>query len=306
MTTISTSTSAFFDRATQDIAGLRARAEELQEQLGRGERLSRSSDDPVAASRLRVLARADRLSTIDTANANRATADLTLADAALSSFASYVTRAQELTTQAANGTLTPGQRASIGTELDQIHGNLVALANSRDSSGHALFGGETAGNAYSLTGTGNAQYDGTASSGELALGDGQTVTRGLTGPEFLNFSVNGNPTDLMAVIKTLAADLQGASADPAQAARDALGALSDGLEKVTTGQTLVGARLAWIDLTTERRTDLSEMRAGEEADIGATDIASTIANLQQLMLVLEASQASFSRLANLSLFDQLR
>ena len=299
MTTISTSTSAFFDRATQDIAGLRARAEELQVQLGRGERLSRSS-------RLRVLARADRLSTIDTANANRATADLTLADAALSSFASYVTRAQELTTQAANGTLTPGQRASIGTELDQIHGNLVALANSRDSSGHALFGGETAGNAYSLTGTGNAQYDGTASSGELALGDGQTVTRGLTGPEFLNFSVNGNPTDLMAVIKTLAADLQGASADPAQAARDALGALSDGLEKVTTGQTLVGARLAWIDLTTERRTDLSEMRAGEEADIGATDIASTIANLQQLMLVLEASQASFSRLANLSLFDQLR
>jgi flagellar hook-associated protein 3 FlgL len=132
------------------------------------------------------------------------------------------------------------------------------------------------------------------------------VSRGLTGPEFLNFSVNGNPTDLMAVIKTLAADLQGASADPAQSARDALGALSDGLDKVTTGQTLVGARLAWIDLTTDRRTQLTEGRASEEADIGATDIASTVANLQQLMLVLEASQASFGKLANLSLFDQLR
>lgn len=306
MTTIGTSTSAFFDRATQDIASLRARAEEMQDQLGRGEKLSRSSDNPVAASRLRVLARADKLATIDIANANRATADLTLTDAALSSFADYVTRATELTTQAANGTLTAAQRAGIGTELAQIHGNLVALANARDSAGHALFGGETAGAAYTLDAAGNAIYSGTASAGELALGDGQAVARGLTGPEFLDFSVNGNPTDLLAVIKTLSDDLMGASADPAQAARDALGALSDGLDKVTTGQTLVGARLAWIDLTGERRTDLSELRSGEEAEIGATDIATTVANLQQLMLVLEASQASFSRLANLSLFDQLR
>lgn len=306
MTLISTSTSAFYERATQDISSLRARAEAMQDQLGRGEKLSRSSDDPVAASRLRVLARADRLSTIDTANANRATSDLALTDSALSSFAEFVTRAQELTTQAANGTLTGAQRASIATELGQIHGNLVALANARDSAGHALFGGETAGNAYTLDAAGNAVYAGTASAGSLELGDGQAVARGLTGPEFLNFSVNGNPTDLMAVIKQLASDLQGGAADPAQAARDALGALNDGLDKVTTGQTLVGARLAWIDLTTERRTDLSEMRSSEEADIGATDIASTIANLQQLMTVLEASQASFSRLANLSLFDQLR
>lgn len=302
MTLISTSTSAFYDRATQDISSLRARAEQMQDQLGRGEKLSRSSDDPVAASRLRVLARADRLSTIDTANANRATSDLALADSALSSFAEYVTRAQELTTQAANGTLTGAQRASIATELGQIHGNLVSLANSRDSAGHALFGGEAVGDAYDAAGA----YIGTASAGSLDLGDGQAVARGLTGPEFLNFSVNGNPTDLMAVIRQLATDLQGGAADPAQAARDALDALGDGLDKVTTGQTLVGARLAWIDLTTERRIDLSEMRSGEEAEIGATDIASTIANLQQLMTVLEASQASFSRLANLSLFDQLR
>ncbi len=302
MTLIGTSTSAFFDRATQDMTGLRAQLEDLQAKLGSGEKLSRSSDNPVAASRLRSLARAERMATVDTSNANRAMSDLQLTDTALSSFSSFIVRAQELATQAANGTLNAAQRAGIGTELEQIHGNLVALANSRDSAGHALFGGETAGQAYMLDGAGNAVYAGTASAGELSLGEGQTVARGLTGPEFLNFS----STNLMAVIKNLGDALQGAVADPAQAARDALGALGEGLDKVTSSQTVIGSRLAWIDLTAERRTELSEMRSSEESDLGATDIASTIANLQQLMLVLEASQASFSKLSGLSLFDQLR
>jgi flagellar hook-associated protein 3 FlgL len=306
MTRVSTSTSAFFNRASLGIADLRARAEGLQSRLGRGERLTRSSDDPVAASRLRTLARTDTLSTIDMTNANRASADLALADTALSSFAEYIQRAQELTTQAASTTLTPAQRSGIGTELGQIHGNLVALANSRDSAGHSLFGGEATGNAYRLDATGNAVYIGSASAGDLPLGEGQVVSRGLTGPEFLNFPANGAPSDLMKVMKDLAAALQGGVADPAAAARDALTALNTGLDAVTTGQTLVGARLAWIDLTTSRRENLGEMRASEQSDIGATDIASTVAQLQQVMLVLEASQASFAKLSQLSLFDALR
>jgi flagellar hook-associated protein 3 FlgL len=306
MTSISTSTSAFFDRTTTDLSALRAQAEALQQQLGKGDKLSASSDDPVAASRLRVLSRADSLSEIDVANANRANADLNLADSALSSFADYITRAKELATQAATGTLTPAQRAGIGNEIQQIYGNLVSLANSRDSAGHALFGGESAGDAYTLDGSGNATYAGTGSSGDLALGDGQSITRGLTGPEFLNFSVGGTPTNLLAVVKGLGAALQGSVADPQGAARDGLTALSAGLDAITTGQTVIGSRLSWIDLTTTRRTNLGELRANEEQDIGATDIASTVAQLQQTMLVLEASQASFAKLASLSLFDLLR
>ena len=69
---------------------------------------------------------------------------------------------------------------------------------------------------------------------------------------------------------------------------------------------MIGSRLAWLDLTAERRIDLGELRASEEFDIGATDIASTVAGLQQMMVVLEASQASFARLSSLSLFELIR
>jgi flagellar hook-associated protein 3 FlgL len=305
MTAIANSTSAFYERSVMNIGALRARAEGLQSQISSGSKLTRSSDNPVAASRLRSLERSSQLSSVDTSTANRASADLKLTDTALSSLAEFVTRATELTTQAASGTLTASQRAGIGYELQQIHGNLVALANTKDSTGHALFGGETTGQAYMLDASGNAVYAGTASTTDLQLGDGQSVKPSLTGPEFLNFKVAGNPTDLMAVIKGLGDALQGGVADPAAAARAGLDALSQGLDAITTGQTLVGARMAWIDLTNERRTSLNELQSGEESNLGSTDIAASIADLQQVMLVLEASQASFAKLASLSLFDLL-
>lgn len=310
MTSISTSTGAFFDKSRTDMKALRTQAETLQSQLSTSDRLQRSSDDPVAASRLRGLSRLQSLSQIDTANANRASADLTLADGAMSDIADAIIHAQGLATQAASSTLTADQRKAIGAELDQLHANLLALSNTRDSTGNALFGGEGTGDAYKLDATGNAAYIGTATTEDLPLGEGQSVTRSMTGPQFLGFTgKNGAQTDVMATVKALADALKTGSATTATAtaaATDALTNLQTGLDTLTTSQTVVGTRLAWIDLTADRRVDLSQLRATEQANIGGTDIAATMARLQETLTVLEASQASFSKLSGLSLFDQLR
>lgn len=305
MTILSTSTSAFFNRARGDMASLRTQSEKLQQQIGTQSRLTRSSDDPLAASRLRNLSRANTLAKIDTANANRATADLNIADATMSDMTTAIMRAKDIATQAATGTLNDQQRVGLGVELASIHENLVALANTRDSTGHALFGGDNAAAAYSLDASGNAVYVGAGRSNELPLGEGQSVTRSLTGPEFLNFSVGGTQTDLMATIKSLADALQGGVANPAEAARGALDGLAAGLDSVTTGQTVVGSRLAWIEMTSDQRTHMGELRAAEEAEVGGIDLATSIAKLQEMMVVLEASQASFSKLSQLNLFNKL-
>ena len=201
----------------------------------------------MAAARLRVLSRADGMSKVNVTNANRANSDLTLADGALQESADNVIKARELATQAAPGPLNAEQWSAIGEQSAGIRQNLIALANSKDSAGHALFGGEGAGAAYTLDGSGNPIYAGTASAGELPLGDGQSVTRGVTGPEVFNFSVNGGATDLFAVLGNLAAALQGGLSDPQGAANDALTALGSGLDKVTTTQTVVGTRMNWVD-----------------------------------------------------------
>ncbi|WP_338467668.1 flagellar hook-associated protein FlgL [Novosphingobium sp. ZN18A2] len=296
-----TATGAFYDRSVTDMAALRKNADDMQRQLSSGQRLARSSDDPVAASRLRALSRAEKLGTIDSAAADRAQTDLSLTDDALQGFADTITRVQELATQAANDTLGDAQRAAIGTQIDQLHDQLVQLANSRDSTGNALFGGQAAGDAYTIDGNGNAAYAGTATSGELTLGGGQAVTRGLTGPEALGPDATG----LLATVKGLADALQGGAADPQAAARAVLSPLGRALDSVATAQTVVGARLNFIDMANQHRAAVDDLRAGERSEIGDTDITGTVARLQQTMLVLEASQASFTRLSGLSLFNAI-
>lgn len=303
-TIFGTSTAAFFERSLMDLTALRKQAEETQAEMSSGERLQRSSDDPVAASRLRQLARADVFDDIDTAATNRATTDLNLTDNALSQFANFVTRLQELATQAASSTLSTSQRAGIGEEVAQIRDNLVALANTRDGNGNALFGGESASDAYTLDAAGNATYAGTGAAGVISLGGGQSVSRGVTGPDFLQFQSGGATVDLLAMTKALADDLKSGTGGAATA-NAALTALGDGLNAITTAQTVVGSRLNWIDLNTERRTSLAEMRTDEKTEVGGADLTESIARLQNTMLVLQASQASFSKLANLSLFSVL-
>lgn len=305
MNAITNSTQAFYRRSTLHMSGLRETAEGLQNQLATGQRLVRSSDDPVAASRLRMLARADRLGTIDAGNAKRASDDLQLAASALESIGSDIIRARELALWAASDTVGVSERNAIGSELEQLRLRLMATANSMDTSGNALFGGEASGRAYAVGGGGVISYVGSPASGEIDLGQGQIITRGLTGPEVLNYTSGGVPTDLFAQIATLAAALQGGSADPAGAARDALTGFDDALDSLTRAQTVAGSRIAWIEVIQDRQVDQAQSRATQTADTGGVDFAATVAELQQILTVLEASQAGFARLADLTLFDSI-
>ncbi|MEY4473463.1 MAG: hypothetical protein RL671_1767 [Pseudomonadota bacterium] len=304
MTTITTG--AFYERSTRALNELRGRAESLQGAIGTGQRMMRGSDDPVGASQLRSLSRESRFAEISAVAGARVSSDLALTDSGLSDFAAYVTRVKELAVQAGSDTLTSAQRSGIGVEIKSIYAELIRLSNSRDSAGDALFGGESTGDAYTIDAAGLPVYAGTAKAGELALGDGQSVIRGVTGPEFLNFTSPNGPTDLFTLVRELGEALQGNVPDPAQFARDALGDLDAGLESITTAQTVVGSRMNWIDLIGDRRTQRSEQRTEEQADIGGADLATTVTALQEIMTVLEASQAAFTRLAGLSLFAMLR
>ena len=307
MTTVSTS--GFYDSAMFNMNSLRSQSDKLQKQISTGNKLANSADDPVAAAQLRSLALADALSTADTANANSAKSSLQLADGTLSQFADVVTQIQTLAVQAGNATLTDPQRKSIGTQISALQQNLVSLANGKDANGQSLFAGQGGGAAYTLDAAGNATYAGTASASQISLGQGLSVTTGVTGPEFLKFTSGGTAMDLLSVVKNLGDALVagGSGGTSAQAtAQNALQALSDGLDSITTAQTVVGARLGWIATTTNMQTQINQQRGQQESTIGGTDIGSAISQLQQTMTVLQASQSSFVKLANLNLFSMLQ
>ncbi|NKJ40723.1 flagellin [Novosphingobium sp. SG720] len=305
-TSVSTTTSAFYERSSLDLTSLRAQMEQVQTQISSGNRLAASSDDPLTASRLRNLQRQDAISKVDAGSANRATADLNLTDSAMTEMINSLQRARQLANQAATGTLSNAQRTSIGNELVELRNNLVSLANTRDSAGNALFGGDASGDAYSVDATtGVVSYVGSGSAGSLELGDGQSVKRSLTGPEFLNFSSGTTSTDVFAALKAITDAISAGGSGAQSAASTALTTLDDAITSVSTGQTVVGARLSWIDLNTERQTTMSEARSQDQSTLGATDIPTAYTRLQELATVLQASQASFTKISGLSLFNMM-
>ena len=306
MTTVSTS--GFYDGAISNMNSLQTQVDKLQTEISTGNQFSQASQSPAAAAQMRSLQLSDALSTADTANAQAAQSNLSLADTALSQFTSTVQQIQTLAQQASNGTLTDSQRAGIGGQVGELYKNLLSLANTQNTDGQPLFGGTATGQAYSVDSSGNATYVGTASAGTASLGAGLSVITGVTGPEVLNYSVNGTPTNLLSVVQNLAAGLQGQTSGttPQAAAQGSIDALSAGITQISTAQTVVGARENWVTTTTNVQTALSTQRTTQESDVGGTNISTAVSQLQQTMTILQACQASFVKVAGMSLFSMLQ
>lgn len=302
----STSTTSFYTTAADQLAALQQQASAVTTAISSGSQFSAASDNPTAAAQMRLLQLADKQASVDTASLNKATANLQLADSAMSQMINDINQARTLTTQAATGTISVANRAAIGTQLEQIQADLLTLANSRDSNGNALFGGGATGNAYAKDATGAAVYQGAATSQTLPIGSGQTVATSMTGPEVLTITdASGNQVNLIDAIGALATALKAGGSGAQTAASDGLTTLSNGLDAVTTAQTVIGTREAWIALTVQNQTAQSTARATEESQVGDTDVSKAAIKLQQLTTALQASQASFVRLSQLSLFNVL-
>jgi len=261
------------------------------------------SDDPLAASRLRALAREDRMADVRDTNADSAVATLETASSVITQMSDRIIRARELAVQAGSNTLGDNDRELIAIELDEIRNSLIDLANQTDASGNPLFGGRAPAPAFSDDGSGAIVYNGSSEVDTVEIGLGVEIERGVTGPNVVQFSANGAQTDAFAFIAQLTADLRGASADPAAAARDAAIGFEGALDSMSRSQTVLGARLAWIDTVQFGAVARDEARTQEQSELGDVDLAEAITQLQQTLTTLEASQASFARVSSLSLFD---
>lgn len=302
------STSAFYQNAISSITSLRKQTETLQAQISTGNTIQNSRDNPLGAAQMRALQAADSLATADKANASAAKTQLTQTDDTLSQITDILSQITSLTTQAASATYNDSQRAAIGQQIGAYYDSLVSLANTKDSQGNPLFGGQGTGTAYTVDATtGAATYNGTSTAATISLGPGLSVTTGVTGPEFLDFQSNGTTKNLFSTVKTLANTLQNPASSSAAiaAANSALDDLSAATNSVSASQTVVGARLDWINTTTNIQTQTAAQRATREADVGGTDLTATIAKLSQQMTVLEAAQSSFVKVSGLSLFSML-
>eukprot|EP01088_Endostelium_zonatum_P018328 TRINITY_DN5842_c1_g1_i1.p1 TRINITY_DN5842_c1_g1~~TRINITY_DN5842_c1_g1_i1.p1 ORF type:complete len:301 (+),score=-0.92 TRINITY_DN5842_c1_g1_i1:385-1287(+) len=297
------STSLFYNNASTRMSKMNARASELMTQIATGKKVIKPSDDPAAAQQIAELDRRDADAQVYGANMTLASSLLDQADSVLTQIGSQLTRATELATQAATGTQTDATRKIIATELSSIVDSLVTLANTKNVRGQPLFGSAAGGKAVTANGNGSFTFPADTQVSEVPIADGQSVQATESAKRI--FGLKGGSDNTLAMLSRLAAAL-GAGGDVSAVASSSLDGLTAAVDQVGNVQASVGARGARVELQqqllTTANTDRSELRGQLEQ----VDITEAVVQLQQMMTALSASQASFSKLSSLSLFDYLK
>lgn len=304
-------TAYFFDSRSRQMNNLSTQTAKLQEQISTGKRILAPSDDPIVSARLTRMGTTNANQTQFASNVTLAQSLLAASDTALGSISDQLQRAQELMIRAGSDTLNDDNRAAISAELKAILDDVYSLSNTQDSRGQPLFGGSAADKAFSRAADGTISFIGTGEAPAIPIGEGVNIQPTDSGARiFGGIKVGAGVKDVFQVLGDLANALApGGSNDPA-ARRQALDAAAEGLagasDRMTTARASIGARGARLDIEAERLAAANNDYKIERASLEGVDIQSAVIEMQKMMLTLQATQSSFSKLSSLSLFDYIR
>ena len=295
-------TSQMYSRPTSLMTQLTAAADKTQTQIATTKLGITAASDAAAYIKLQQIQRATTGDATYKSNITIAQGVVAQTDQTLEGVETQMQRALELATRAKSDTLSASDRASIGEELDSIRDTLFALANTKDDiRGQPLFGGATGDTAYVKNADGSISFAGTGEPSAIPIGDGESVQPTISGERV--FSPAG--ADMFAILGSLSDALKsGTNVQAAGAA--ALDGINASLDTVALARASVGARGARLDLQADRLTDVAETRETTRSGIEDTDIPTAVAKLQKTLTVLQATQASFTKLTSVSLFDYLK
>ncbi|SOB80214.1 flagellar hook-associated protein 3 FlgL [Sphingomonas guangdongensis] len=295
-------TSLTYDRLRDRMGALSARADQLNNQLATNKRIQTPSDDAAGYRALSLLKRTGADAQAELTNIDLATSLLEASSTALGSIEAQLVRVREISVSAGSATLSPDQKTALATELDVIVEDLLRIANTSDSRGGPLFSGTSVQPPYERV-NGTVTYTGVGEAGAIPIGDGRSINATTSGAAIFNaIPVSaGGTQDMFAIIEGMADNLRNDVA-VGDAGRDVQAILNS----VTNARASIGARGARLELEESRLTDLALTREEARSAIEDTDVTATITELQKTLTVLQATQASFSKLTSLSLFDYLR
>lgn len=268
----------------------------VQEQVSTGRVLNRPSDSPTdttAAMRIRASLADQRQYA---RNAQDGLGWLGQIDATLTSVTDQVRRARDLALQGANsGSMSTQAREALATEVEQIREGMLASANTTYL-GRPVFGGITAGSqAYDASGT----FVGVAGVVSRTVADGSVVAVNVDATAA--FGPAGG--DVFADLDALALALR--TGDDA-GILTGIGALSDGLDRVTATLADVGTRALRVERAALAAGDKELALTTSLSELENTDLPRAMVDLQMQEVAYQAALASTARVMQPSLLDFLR
>ncbi|GAW92904.1 flagellar hook-associated protein FlgL [Calderihabitans maritimus] len=271
------------------------RLNEQHNRLSSGKRVSRPSDDPVAAARIMALKTALGENRQYAKNVDDALSWLQTTETALSNATAVLQRIRELVVYAGNPSHTSKELETIGREIEQLVTHLVEIANT-EYAGIYVFGGHrTQGPPYVFQG-GQVLYQGD---------DGERLQEVAPG---IDFAVNITGTQVFGGQQLFdrLISLQETLKQGQQLPPDALQEIDESLDRILEQRSVIGARVNRLEAAKERYLAEEVNLRGLLSKLEDIDFARAVMEYKMQQSVYEAALATAARMMQQSLVDFLR
>lgn len=275
---------------------------EVMQQMATGERLTKLSDDPMTSIRLLNLDREG--AAINQYQSNIANVKNTLSsqEVHLNNVNESLQRMRELTLWGANGSLDSGDRAGMIIELESLRNAVASSFNSQDEEGHYLFSGTKTDTAALSNASGTYLIEGNADKRVVTVAKGVTMDSNMTAMEILDL---GNGNNVLNQIDMLIAEFSTPTASFRARVEDAITAIDTTHDNILGAMAQIGGNHNNLEQLDNAHGENKLFVDKVNSDLSALDYAEASVRLSNYMAALEATQASYVKIKDLSLFDRI-
>jgi len=284
-----------YEGVLRDIAQAQERMLKAQQQVSSGKRVTKPSDDPLAASDILRVKSEKSEDDQYLRNLTFARSKLQLSDVVLDSVEQMVERARILGQSSFSN---PDQAAGYVTELEGLRDQIISAANTTYA-GRFIFGGTiTTQDPYVKNLDSSVTYIGNSAGMPMQISRTVTVETQVPGTEIFSGSVN-----IFDVMSGLVTAIQAGDQDGIDTQVANLGQFA---EVVALARSKVGG---YLNHTTHVENNLAAANLSHETELSnkeAADLAKAISELTMSENGLQAALAVGARISQLSILDYLR
>lgn len=306
------------------LSGTETKYYQLLEQASSGHKVSAPSDNPTSTrSILNINTKLDQLSSY-LENMSTAQTELDTLDSSLANLTNLIQNANDLATQAANGTYNQTDYANFKTQIDSILASVIDVANTQYNGKYMFSGAATATETYTTDVDGNIVYGGTNTATDAykrytTISDGVSIAINAPGDEIfgsytaaipddpatvgVDESVPASGTGLIGTLKLLSDALATGDKDVIRGSIDKLDTCLDTVSATRTEFAAVSNRFK----ITENAISTSQINLkSQRSALQDIDLTEVLTSLASQKLALEASMSMTKNLlSGQSLLDYM-
>ena len=303
------STSQLFDNSVNQMNRQQSKIAEMQAKLASGKQIVKPSDDSEKSAVIQRLQTAiDRQSvyerSLDTAE-NRLASE----ESALMSSERILQRIRQLAVQSNTDTLSVDDKEILANEITSLREELLSLANTQDANGNYVFAGSNVqAKAFDVNADGDIIYQGDKTQTSVDISDQRRLVLNRAGDEvFASVDrVVGGDTQNISFFKVIDDFAQALATDDEDALNLGLEEISSITEGMGASIADLGSRISTVNNQREILEDTNLRYQDLLSNAQDLDYATAVTKLSAELLSLEAAQASFAKISQLSLFNYIR